>query len=47
MIVLTLDGGSYREHATFGSGDALTSPLLTGLTVSVSDVFSKCDGAGS
>lgn len=43
VTVLTLDGESYREHATFGVGETMDSVLLEGLTLEISEVFSKCD----
>lgn len=39
IIVLTLDGPSYRVHGEFGPGTAATSVLLPGLTVTVDAVF--------
>lgn len=39
IIVLSLDGASYREHGTFGRGERATSPLLPGLAVVVDALF--------
>lgn len=39
ITVLRLEGAEYVEHATFGRGATLTSPLLSGLELSVTDVF--------
>jgi len=39
IIVLTLDGQTYREHGTFLPGSQATSVLLTGFSVAVDAVF--------
>jgi len=39
ITVLALHGDAYATHGVFPRGAALTSPLLTGLTVSVDQVF--------
>ena len=37
--VLTLAQGGYVQAGLYGEGDSLTSPLLTGLRITISDVF--------
>jgi Uma2 family endonuclease len=39
VTVLVLEGAAYREHGIFGPGDVVTSVLLSGLAVSVADLF--------
>ena len=39
IIVLTLAGGTYVEHGTFGRGDALSSVLLQGFQADVSAIL--------
>jgi Uma2 family endonuclease len=39
IVVLTLEGGSYRAHGEFGSGKAAQSLLLPGFHVDVDAVF--------
>jgi Uma2 family endonuclease len=39
ILVLTLDGATYRVHGEFGPGTAATSLLLPGFSVSVDAVF--------
>jgi Uma2 family endonuclease len=39
ITVLALDGTAYRQHGVFKVGDVATSLLLSGLSVSVQDVF--------
>jgi len=41
VTVLVLEGETYREYGIFGPGDVVTSVLLSGLTVSVADLFSS------
>lgn len=45
IIVLTLDGKSYREHGKFGAGATATSVLLPGFSVNVDAVFAAGAGA--
>jgi Uma2 family endonuclease len=45
IIVLTLDGNTYREHGTFGPGQTATSVLLSGFSVEVSAVLAAGTGA--
>ena len=44
IIVLTLNGASYRVHGDFGRGMTETSVLLPGLTVAVDAVFAAGQG---
>jgi Uma2 family endonuclease len=39
ITVLTLEGTAYATHGVFGEGEVATSKLLSGLSVSVTDVF--------
>jgi len=39
ILVLTLEGGSYRTHGEFGRGTQTTSVLLPGFAVDVDAVF--------
>ena len=39
ILVLTLDGSTYRVHGDFGAGAPATSVLLPGFAVAVDDVF--------
>jgi len=39
IIVLTLDGRTYREHGVFGPGQTATSVLLPGFALAVAAVF--------
>jgi Uma2 family endonuclease len=40
IVVLTLEGSSYREAGTYRSGEAAASVLLPGFSVAVDEVFS-------
>jgi Uma2 family endonuclease len=44
IIVLTLNGASYRVHGEFGPGSQATSLLLPGFVVDVSAVLAAGDG---
>jgi Uma2 family endonuclease len=39
VTVLALEQGTYREHGVFGPGNAASSVLLPGFSVSVTDLF--------
>ena len=39
VTVLTLESDAYREHGRFTPGEIATSPLLSGLTVAVAELF--------
>jgi len=43
ITVLFLDGESYREHGLFRQDEVATSALLEGFSVSVKEVFARCD----
>lgn len=40
VTVLTLAGGAYAEHGVFTRGESATSPLLEGLALDVTGMFS-------
>ncbi len=44
MIVLSLDGQSYREHGVFTPGQTATSVLPDGFGVEVTAVFAAAQG---
>jgi Uma2 family endonuclease len=44
ILVLTLDGETYRVHGEFGRGATATSRLLPGFSVSVDAVVAAGDG---
>jgi Uma2 family endonuclease len=44
ITVLVTTGAGYRPHGVFGPGDAATSVLLPGLSVSVNDLFAPSPG---
>lgn len=41
VVVLVLDGATYRQHGVFAPGETATSSLLSGLAVSVTDLFAS------
>jgi hypothetical protein len=46
ILVLTLDGSTYRVAGEFGPGATATSVLLPGFNVSVDAVFAAGEGKG-